>query len=294
MLYLTANDFITNMYYIKYFYDKFLKIFLIISNYVPLSDSRKLFRVYILLMLFPRIILALLFFIDIFFFNKLFLIYIFITLGLIPLVIKIFIISLERTLGNYILFLEENFKVFVIYDYERAPEVPADKDYFVAPIQLHIDEFDLIEIRYFLLIQCCAMRHDYSLYDYTCVETWNARVKYAQANNIELCPFFTPIPESDEISKILAKDFNKFMPLTLDINVFLISYKIVLEDPRLIKFNIVIMSMYFICWLYILVISFSWENLMQILEILNVIWINIQEPFSDLYVKIEDAVTNIK
>ena len=79
--------------------------------------------------------------------------------------------------------MEENFKIQILNDPDD------DKDYFVDIRSLQRDEYDgLIAIRYFIYIQSFAIRYQHALYDYTCVETWDARVNYAKLHHINLTP----------------------------------------------------------------------------------------------------------
>lgn len=114
-----------------------------------------------------------------------------------------------------------------------------------------------------------------------------ARDMYVKKYNINHPKLWVYEPESDEISKALIGKFKEVMPQAYYFKAFIDTHnELVKSRERYLTFNICIIIIYLICWLYILFISFHTLHelniTLMILEILKE-YSRIPEPFSEFY-----------
>ena len=231
--------------------------------YITVPTSNFALWIYFVLCFIPRILLLILFILDIFYFKKLELMYIYIWLGFIPLIIRYVKYILEQTLEDYILYLEPLYKAYPIPKNEEQEKKWADMH---KGIPTEYSE-DAKTIREFML----DMFFLYNEYNYEPVTPWNTVQKYYTFDDIfEKCDGDLEYLPKD-MQEVAERDFYELMPLILLLDLFLSPYNLAIKIGNgpteyditfnikrryhLKDWNITIYSIYLICWVYILVIS---------------------------------------
>jgi hypothetical protein len=231
--------------------------------YITFPNRRHTFLFYFFLNFIPRLILVILFILDIFYFKKLELMYMYIWLGFIPLAITYVKYILNQTKEDYILYLEPLYKAYPIPKNKEQEKEWASMNT-TDPVEY--EEY-ATSIRQFMLDMFLL----YNEYNYEPVTPWNTVQKYYTFDDIfEKCDGdFEYLPK--DMKDVAERDFYELMPLILILDAFLTDYDITIEkgngptayDIRfnikrhypLKYWNIGIYSVYLICWVYILVIS---------------------------------------
>jgi hypothetical protein len=232
--------------------------------YITFLDSNFILWIHFASHFIPRLLLLLFFILDIFYFKKLALMYLFIWLGFIPLFISYIIYSLKQTLEDYILYLEPLYKAYVIPQNKEQQEEwntlnnveCAYKDY-AKPI------------REFIFYKTMT----YEEYKYAPIPTWDAVDKHYTYQEMSDRCYGDKEEMPKDMKEVVERDFYELMPLILNIYLFTNDYRITINEYTklnksykaseathpftLTNLNIGIYSVYLICWIYILVISIS-------------------------------------
>ena len=235
--------------------------------YITFSYGYQRVLLHFFLTFIPRIILLILFILDIFYFKKLELMYIYIWLGFIPLVIRYVKYILEQTLEDYILYLEPLYSAYAIPKNEEQEKEWVELHGFVKDGNKYKDYPK--PIREFILHMMCT----YEEYKYAPIPTRNIIQKYYTFKEISDKCYSDKEEIPKDIREVVERDFYELMPLILNLRRFLDDYDYVIEKGNgpteyditfnikrryhLKDWNIAIYSVYLICWIYILVISIS-------------------------------------
>jgi hypothetical protein len=237
--------------------------------YITFPTSNFALWIYFALCFIPRLLLLILFILDIFYFKKLNLMYLFIWLGFIPLAIRYIKYILEQTLEDYILYLEPLYKAYPI---PKNEEQDKHWEELHRGIPTEYSE-DAKPIREFML----DMFFLYNEHNYEPVTPWNTVQKYYTFDEIfEKCDGDLEYLPKD-MREVAERDFYELMPLILILDLFLTPYNLAIKIGNgladydityditfnikgrypLKDWNIGIYSVYLVCWVYILVISIS-------------------------------------
>lgn len=198
----------------------------------------------------PRIILALFLLMDTFYFHKLEIFYKVILIGLLPFVYRYLKHSIKDLYNYWIEELEKIYKFVLVFEegyrYTFSPDREPKLKYHYEKIS--IKEF--INLQYETEVEYCL---DNINYTYVGEPYPHDHVVQTYKKNIYNNPAAKLIAEDYEnISKL----WNELYPLIMKLKLFLNRIKI-LEDEPLIKYSrVLIYSIYFICWSYILSTSY--------------------------------------
>jgi hypothetical protein len=236
--------------------------------YITFDNPRSTFLLYFFLNFIPRIFLLILFILDIFYFKKLELMYLFIWLGFIPLFIRYVKYILEQTKEDYILYLEPLYEGYPIPKNEEQKKEWADM-YPNGGTNYRSYTRSITDLK-------CALLCIYNDYNYGGIPNLDILVKYYPDKKLyfdgDYDEIWRDIEKVGDIKREVGKrDFYDLMPLILILDVFLFNYNYVIETGNgltayeikynikrrfLLKYwNIGIYSVYLISWVYILVIS---------------------------------------
>lgn len=243
------------------------------------------YKFYFVSSILPKIIFLSLFIMDIFYFHKFYLIYSALFLGIIPLIKAYIIYSIKQLIEKDIQYIEYNYYIKLIDDEEELPE---GVWYYLSIKSLPRDEDGFINLRYFLELQVAAIQFNVILYKYACVETWEARVAYAKEHDLYLAKTYAYEPASDEISIGLSKKFYELMPQIIHMLAFVKCDRDMSINPRIKGINMIIISIYLFCWVYILIISLhTLQDMSLICNILELMaqYSVIEEPFSNTFLE---------
>jgi hypothetical protein len=225
--------------------------------YISFPKFYQYFLLHFFLTFIPRILLLILFILDIFYFKKLELMYMYIWLGFIPLAITYVKYILNQTKEDYILYLEPLYEAYVIPKNEEQKKEWADmhpnggtnyRSYTRSITALLLDMFCI-----------------YKGFNYGGIPNLDILVKYYPDKKLyfdgDYDEIWRDIEKVGDIKEVGKRDFYDLMPLILILDVFLDDYNFVIEHGlierryRLKYWNIGIYSVYLISWIYILVIS---------------------------------------
>jgi hypothetical protein len=232
---------------------------------------------------------------DIFILNKIQLFYYFILLNIIPLLYLYIIYTLKKQLEIYTLYLENHFYIAMISTSEDE-----DKEavaLFMCPVnnlKMHSEEEHdgmgggtFKDVRFFILMQANNLIFDYKMYEYTCVETDYARKEYVKKYQPMVPVFYRYhyIPNFDEISVLLRKEFEYIIPKVVYLKAFL-EVNDDITKPNFIggRSNMLLLCGYICCWLYILLVSFHTLNILDVLEFLTSFQ-DYENPFTSIFEK---------
>jgi hypothetical protein len=239
------------------------------SNYISFSPSKIDYYFYIIFHILPRVILIILFYIDIFYFHTLHLIYTFILLSAIPLFLFYGKYLLSHILEEYIQKLEPWYEVKILStdpnpDFDYAGSISGDGD---------ID----FKIRSFLQEQKCCFRQ----VKYECTIIWDIVHKYYPE-----IYFLSDITKEQRI--FLTKEFEDIMPTLINMSQIVSRIYIFFEirHEEMKKINIILYSLHIFAWIYILFVSRHTFNITELeYMIIEEICKNMQdkiEPFTDI------------
>lgn len=276
----------------------------IMSNLISYLESTSIiFKnfLFISFQILPRLILLFILIIDVFCFNKLYYIYKFIFLGLFPLFYRYVKYSLKIYKNHLIIFASKNYEAIsitniikLLFAQESNPDAIHDgkkvsfEDYIeiVYENMIHIKNFDLVSYieKYNLPLTT----------EYTDIES---NIKYV-GNGIKKNEFAIEyakrffnktitnyIQDLTEIESMeLAEEFNRHYT-----KIFILKDLIPLNDEIMNKtlykyIRAFIYTSYFIIWLYLLVISYPYNDpfiLTQLVIAWMTLYIDIIEPFSE-------------
>jgi hypothetical protein len=244
---------------------RIIKLFAQHLSSITFMYSYQIFLLYFFLNFIPRILLLILFILDILYFKKLELMYLFIWLGFIPLFIRYIKYILEQTLEDYILYLEPLYEGYVIPQNKEQKEEwndlhPCDWEerkysYYAKPI------------RTFIFYKTTT----YEEYNYAPVPTWDVVQKYYTTNEIHEKCLGDRNQMPKDMKDVVERDFYELMPLVLNLELFMTNYNYIIKEGNSVTdyeikynikrryplkdWNIGIYSVYLVCWVYILVIS---------------------------------------
>jgi len=258
--------------------------------YITFPEYYQIILLHFFLTFIPRLLLLILFILDLFYFKKLELMYMYIWLGFIPLAITYVKYILTQTLEDYTLYLEPLYEAYVIPINEEQKKEWADMH--------HNDGTDYrsyaISIRDLRSDMLCT----YEGYKYGGIPNLSVLEKDYPDELLYVDGHYDEIP--GDIKEVAKGDFNELMPLILILDAFLTDYDITIKMGNgpthyEIRFNIIrryllkdwnigIYSVYLICWIYILVISLSTFT-MPDLDLSN--FQDNMDPFTNLIIDID-------
>ena len=231
----------------------------------------------------PKFILLFVFCLDVFYFRQIKLFYYFLGLAILSMVFNYLLYLIKLQFEEYLEYLDKSFLILILStNEEKLTSKDDEMSYMFFPSELqHINEFFdryVVHTKYFIDIQATSITFNYDLLKYDCIETIQAREIYAEKHHIQLPEISVFEPRYDDIAKALAKEFDKLMPIAINVSAFFKEYIFVKQKSDKIKrLNIMIILMYLICWVYIFWVSFI--NLDILVSCISNIIDNI-EPFS--------------
>lgn len=264
----TLDETLKNNLIIKKYYKKILIYFILWckilnSFYNPNKESDYL-HIYYIFQIYPRIILVIALLADTFWLHYLSLIYKVLIVSVLLLIYKYILYSLKYAKEQYILQLENMVERIITDDYSDPDEDPT-----------HLF-LTLLEVRKFIDLQVNAIVFEDKAYSYKPYGIGWVMGDYR--NNF----FNTHNMPSD--AKLTMQDYEQMTLEFYEITNILIPLSVHIEEFDLrsqfypIKhIKIIIFSLYLICWVYILIVSFKIELLQTILNISDKF-----EPFSGL------------
>lgn len=241
---------------IDYYFTK--KLGFIIKKYKLYNDKINL-RIILILDIIPKMIVLLSFIFDVFYFKNLNYFYYFVIIGLIPLIFTYFLYLSKNFLENVINNLHNNYYVKLLSTEENTSHL----DFFVPIYCLKFNDYQLLDTKYFIDIQAKNLLYDYDLYEYSCVETLENRKTHEKTCGIPITGWFILEPKFDNIS-----DFFSNMEGALFLHSFLESYKDFNKPFVMQKYLLLILFTYLFCWIYILIISCSLQNILSLIELI--------------------------
>lgn len=234
--------------YNKYCKDKYYKFTTWALPYLFKPDIPKIIVIF---HIFPRVILVSLLVLDIFWFNKLEIFFKFIFLGLFPLLFKYYKYCFYELKEHYLSELEKQYKSVIIfekgYEFDHRSKF---RDY----AQFHdksvsVREYFHIKYENYILWLYDDTEEQFEYFGFAfCREDvyTNYRMEKYNSTDIEL---------TTKDYNLLQEQFEKTIPILIDIEYY-IDYIAITEEENYIKFSkAIIVSIYFICWSYFLIVS---------------------------------------
>lgn len=191
-------------------------------------DYNKYF--FIFFYIFPRIFILITFMVDIFYFHKLHLFFYLLPLGILPLIFRYNIYFISKYLDIITNSLHKNYYVIILSTEEEEEEYRKTHNGLCFSLPLSCIQYediggiDAVSTDYFISCQSTNLVLQDNMYKYTCIETWLARDYYIKKHNLKEPTIWIYKPESDEISKALAKEFRELMPRAYYLAAFLHVY----------------------------------------------------------------------
>jgi|ERR1700678_96921 len=268
--------------YIRKIYPEILIYFPRVLRYYKTVSI--MYKVYLVLYIIPRTLLLIIFCIDVFYFHRIEYVYTFSFLILYILICRYIIYSLKKTTEECITALDEWYFV------EITSQDTEDSDYFVdidsidwyTTAKSYIewkylsDKEHRLEIKKFIDLQSAAINFDNTLYSYISSPKYKLIEKYAIENNLTVSYVQSKL---EELDPLISKDFYELIPIVIHLYLAVDNYEYTSNsDNRVKRFNLILITTYLICWIYILFVSFKIELLNTLLNILDKI-----EPFSGLF-----------
>jgi hypothetical protein len=285
--------------YTKPYFNAFIQY---LGNKLRYITTQKSLVLYIIWYILPRTVLIIVLMVDTFYFHKLKNIYSIAFLTLVIFICYYIIYSIKITVKQYTEYLDYYYIVEITSkDYE-------DSHYFIDIEDIRWDQISInyfkdikyyewseyiddsyektenyLKIQRFIDIQTTALWLNYTPYAYKCLPNWNIVEKYysytyRQSNRMW---DLRKIPKKDLV--ILEKEFNILLPITIQLQLFLETYESISKKHPFIKYMLIIItSLYFFTWLYILFVSFY--SYLPHIDTISLI-LDIQdtyEPFSGL------------
>jgi hypothetical protein len=236
-----------------------------ISNYL-VNNTQKIKQLFLFFVLIPRLLLLTIFFIDVFYFNKLKYIYYILAISILFIINK-----------YYIYFLKKDKKIIFNYLTSRTQGVTTRYVYGILE-----EEDDDVPPTMFLPLEKFIDYYTKSIIEkkvtpnYTCSGT---TVFYQEIKDKFKIPFQQKL--KNEHYDFLQKDLKLNMQKILLISLFLEYYYNTINNIKAKNMMLLIYVNYLICWLYILIISLPSLNIFELLFVLNLTWFKILEPFSN-------------
>ncbi len=284
-LYLLDEE-MRNGVYTKTFIDKIVKKLATVLSFVTDMDKNR--YLYILWYIIPRIILAILLIIDVFYFYKLNYVYKFAFLTLIIFLCYYIIYCMRLKIGEYTAELDKYYQVEITskdyvgsnyyadieditWDYDREADIYGDTEHW-------------LNISNFVHYQKCALWFDYTPYEYKCVFKTNILYKQPYLLYKKYPLIIWPIDFEDDDRKNIEKDFYDLLPKLVSLTSFIESYDDMFDKfnwrqelTSLYKFGtlglivklitILLPCMYIISWSYILYLTLCITDFSEIITI---------------------------
>lgn len=211
------------------------------------SDKQKIFIIFFM-QIFPRIILVIFLLLDTFYFHKLELLYKVVLIGLMPFIQRYIRYSIKDIEKHYIEILENKYDCIFMLD--KAYANPHIEWELTEKNKYHEKELSLLEYAQFLT-DISLNKNIYADYDFTviCKEEIYDEYKQKKYGNTDCT-----LTNEDKFN--LKKQFNKIMPKIVNFKTFSILYENIIESTVIKWSKIIIFSLYFIAWSYILYISY--------------------------------------
>jgi len=234
----------------KYIYPKYkTRIFQYITYLNQLTVSQYVIICFCYNIL-PRLFIVSLLIIDIFIFQQLNLLYSFVILSIFPI--------LHRYVKYSLKFTDKHFTTFLTSKYSKVKFVDlneTDPDWEYNPItMLYHDKYFTIKEYLDIQVDLWFKDDETTQIDY---DIW-CYCNHEVFNNYNLIKYnTTEIKITSEDLKILKKDFYFIAPILIKLKIFLRYYTLVENISWIKNIRIIIFSIYFICWAYILYISYD-------------------------------------
>jgi hypothetical protein len=277
---------------LKNYYAKF---FLFI---VPLLDDltpNQCKIIYYCFNIIPRGFLVLLFILDVFYFNKLEIFYYFIFLGIFPLIYTYILYSLNLFYEGYLKYLEaryvdvrllekgNNYPGYWAQWPHKTPQEEEEYNEVHSPLAVYHDK--IVTLREYIKIQYAVFiawdehekdtRYEYEGYAYATELYYTQYKKKTEKTFLDT-----------EDYEIIKTDFNLFMPKLVVLYTFIELNKLTQSQKIFVNIKVFIYSLYFVCWVYIIYLSYLTINDFSFtLALLNILsfYSKVIEPFSDMF-----------
>lgn len=288
----TLEEYITILSFVEPYY----KSFFIKLSYKLDYVIKKTDLYYYNIVLLPRLIMILTLLLDVYYFHCLSHIYKIIYLGLIILLNMYLIYSLkklkEKLLDNLESYLHQgellitmNLNIIPLYEKKIGRTLTEEEiEWEEFPPTFRINIRDFIEYK--------TINHTKIIY-YRFLAPSKLYDKY-------FCDKYKLPPDSSlnlAYSRSINKDFEQKAKNILQISNILFFYELSNNfDLSITKMKILIYANYFICWLYILKVSFHTLNIDDFIQMLECTWKDIMEPFTGVILEeniIEDKYTRM-
>jgi len=254
---------------IKFIRKKYKAFILSLSKKLePIMKKSNIF--YFIFAIFPRLIFIFIMFIDIFIFNKLHYIYYVILLGIFLFLNRYIIYSIKirknQLLDKFSLYYHT---VSTPYVYGVDPESDENEEIISSGLMaLTPDVF----VKY--MVNCIVYQGrtpDYSVYHITDY----LYDKFKQKYNVRLQDTFM----FDERRTIFHEKKKKYLETVIELAVLLEYYELSKshQDLKLIKQLIFIN--YLVFWIYVLIISLPYLDILDLITVMNLTWLSVLNPF---------------
>lgn len=240
-----------------------------ISNYL-LNNIQKLkiktIVLFLIFVLIPRLLLLTIFFIDVFYFNKLKYIYYILAISILFIINKYYIYFLKKDkkiIFNYLTIRIQGVTTKYVYGILEEDDDDVPPTMFL-PLEKFIDYYtkSIIEKKF--------------TPNYTCSGT---TVFYQEIKDKFKIPYQQKL--KNEHYDFLQENLKLNMQKILLISLFLEYYNNTINNIKAKNMMLLIYLNYLICWLYILIISLPSLNIFELNFVLNLTWFKILEPFSN-------------
>ncbi len=235
----------------------------------------------------PRLFLSILLCFDTFFMHRLFLIYDFVLIGIFSIIHRYFIYSLKHEKEQYTIDSSKTYDtVFVlavppkqslVFDYEAGFEFDLEKMVYHLK-RVTLEEFIDIRIKSLL-----GPHADLFEYDGDPIAK-NDVYKQYRLNKYGNITF--PVDLTDEDDAAIYKELNNTWPKLLELSLSLEVYSRISGIPKIRYIKALVYSVYFICWTYILIVSFhkvlEFAITNKIIDWL-ILYIDKIDPFSGIF-----------
>jgi hypothetical protein len=285
----TLDESIKNNRYILKIYNKMLTFAMKRVDTFTFSQMKMLYISYNIL---PRAFLVTLLCINVFYFHKLELIYDFILIGLIPLFHRYIKYSFKYAKEQYIKNLTDRYRCIWVsdinytkVDWEYNPETMLHHDK-----ELSIEEYVNIQVENYLSNNDEKIRYEGNAYTKEEILIQYTIDKYKDIK----------VDLTSEDYVIIKKEFDETMPILLQLSISLEIYSTISSISKIKNIRILIYSLYFICWAYILLVSYKGVGEFSLTSQLIVclrpyieyltLYTDTIEPFSGLFLMYEYTV----
>lgn len=257
---------------------KLLIIFAYIINKLTLYNCNRNNQLILLVQFIPKFIVLFSFILDVFYFKKIEIFYFVILINLIPLIFTYIVYSVKKTLELTIQYLEKNYMIYLLTTFEDEQKL----NFMYSIFNLKYNDDETLNLRFFIAAQADSLVFEHDPYSFDCIETDYAREAFANKYNLVLPSSREFIPNYDNISRELSKEFHCLIPKVILLQAFTDIYIINIKQPHKVNLVLIILSSYLICWLYILTVSLHTLDLSYLLQALQLTWLKVANPFTEL------------